>query len=533
MSRIGLGFVAAWGAVAGTVLACQLVEAAKPVSGAAPGKSNFLTASAAAESRGRQQSAAGASGEKLAEEPLTVLKSGPDHIRVLYRLKNCPASDVNQDLQQLFRLEGGLHKAAANSSKAPTGSGIAIVPCAVENSLLISGAPEAVEEVLGLLDKLDQPAGMLLLEMEIGLAPIVEAKPEASAKPKAKSPAAKDEPFRLPQRPEKLETTARVRLITLDDQPAFIQLGSRVPRVSSMSVLSTGGETRSTTLDNVGLIVGVTPRIDPLGAVVMQIDVEQMQLGPESEGSPISVARNQVVRSPRMEGTTVQTTVRILDGQTMILGSAVQKGKSNKELADKELVIIVTPHIIRPEEAKKVARQALAYNKSTANAAKFSASVAASPDAKVVVTRFLEAMRKGDNDAATKLLTKVARQKVQDSGRCVAPPAHERAKIQVEDVVYPTPDHKIAHVTTKWTDLDEMGKPRTDKATWVCRLEPEGWRVAGFAAYVFEGEDPLLLSFEDPEDLAKKQKWLLDEINRRAKQEAPSADDKKPKGVPD
>ena len=56
------------------------------------------------------------------------------------------------------------------------------------------------------------------------------------------------------------------------------------------------------------------------------------------------------------------------------------------------------------------------------------------------------------------------------------------------------------------------GKPRTDKATWVCRLEPEGWRVAGFAAYVFEGEDPLLLSFEDPEDMAKKQKWLKEEI---------------------
>ncbi len=36
--------------------------------------------------------------------------------------------------------------------------------------------------------------------------------------------------------------------------------------------------------------------------------------------------------------------------------------------------------------------------------------------------------------------------------------------------------------------------------------------MAGFAAYVFEGEDPLLLSFEDPEDMAKKQKWLKEEI---------------------
>ena len=44
-----------------------------------------------------------------------------------------------------------------------------------------------------------------------------------------------------------------------------------------------------------------------------------------------------------------------------------------------------------------------------------------SQDAKAVVTSFLEAIRKGDNDAATKLLTKVARQKAEETGRCVAP----------------------------------------------------------------------------------------------------------------
>ena len=97
------------------------------------------------------------------------------------------------------------------------------------------------------------------------------------------------------------------------------------------------------------------------------------------------------------------------------------------------------------------------------------------------------------------------------------PPANDSAKIEVEDATYPTPEHDIAHVPTKWIDLDETGKPRTDKATWVCRLEPEGWRVAGFAAYVFEGEDPLLLSFEDPEDMAKKQKWLKEEIEATRK----------------
>ena len=39
---------------------------------------------------------------------------------------------------------------------------------------------------------------------------------------------------------------------------------------------------------------------------------------------------------------------------------------------------------------------------------------------KLVVTNFLEAIRKGDNEAATKLLTKVARQKAAETGRSVA-----------------------------------------------------------------------------------------------------------------
>ena len=139
-----------------------------------------------------------------------------------------------------------------------------------------------------------------------------------------------------------METTARVGVITMDNQPAFIQMGSRVPRLSSIK--ETGSEVR---LDNVGLIVGVTPRMGD-GSVTMQIDVEESQLASESEGIPFSVASGKVVRSPVIKATTVQTTVKILDGHPMILGSVTGQGK-----ADKELVIIITPHIIAPEDARK------------------------------------------------------------------------------------------------------------------------------------------------------------------------------------
>ncbi len=231
-----------------------------------------------------------------------------------------------------------------------------------------------------------------------------------------------------------------------------------------------------------------------------------------------------MVRSPRIDATTVQTTVRIPNAQTAILAGAAQKARS-----DKELVIIVTPHVIGPEEAKQVRMPAFGRGKSTASGAGLAGSAAAAQEAKALVASFLEAFRKGDNNTATKLLTKVARQKAEETGRSVALAVNDSARFEVDDAVYPTPKHDIAHVPTKWIDRDEAGKLRTDKATWICRQEPEGWRIVGVAAYVFEGEDPLLLSFEDPDDMAKKQNWLKEEIERRASQKSPATEEKKAK----
>ena len=276
MSRLWIGFVAAYGVVAGTVLVGQLGKAAEPAPGsAAGGRTNSSQTLSAAGPLRQQRASAGTADTKPPEEPLTVLKSDPDHVRVVYRVKNCPATSVNQEVQQLLRLEGGFHKLAATSAKGTAGSSVAIVPCVVENSLLISGAPEAVEEVRSLIDKLDQSPPMLLLEMEIGLVPVGEANPVKSPKSKEHLPAVMAELFRLQKRPENMETTARARVIALDNQPAQVRMGSRVPRINAMSAPSTGAETRSITLDNVGLFVGVTARIAPDGAVVMLIDVEQ------------------------------------------------------------------------------------------------------------------------------------------------------------------------------------------------------------------------------------------------------------------
>jgi hypothetical protein len=363
MFKTWIGILAVGAVVAGILLACRPGTAAEPVFGAAGAESGDATRPPA--KRGnfpRAFSATGQAGDaarfapvpanagssttvntgpKLPDEPLMVLKSGADHTRVVCYLSHCPAAVVAQELDQLFRLEAKMLKSTAVSRKSTGGSNVAIVPNTVDNSLLISGSPEAVAEVQSLLEKMDQPAGMILLEMEIGDAPVDDSKSND------KSPAISGGPFRLPQSPEKMEITARARLITSNNQPAYVQMGSRVPHVASVSNMGPGGQARSITYQNVGLILGITPRIST-GEVSMQIDVEQSQLGPESEGVPLSTA-NDSVRAPVTDSTTIQTTVRIANGQTVILGSIGRRSKSGKQL-----VVIITPHIIGLEEAKKV-----------------------------------------------------------------------------------------------------------------------------------------------------------------------------------
>lgn len=177
----------------------------------------------------------------------------------------------------------------------------------------------------------------------------------------------------------KLEVLSRPQVMTLDNQPAFIQVGQRVPRIVGTTVNQTA-QVNNITLENVGLIMGVTPRISPEGLIVMEIDAEKSEVGPEAEGIPVSIsATGQVIRSPRINTITAQTTVSAANGQTIVLGGLINRRKAEFHrkvplLGDipvlgylfrydgvsdqkSELLIIMTPHIVRTEaDAERIKR---------------------------------------------------------------------------------------------------------------------------------------------------------------------------------
>ena len=161
--------------------------------------------------------------------------------------------------------------------------------------------------------------------------------------------------------------------------------------------------------------------------------------------------------------------------------------------------------------------QQQSVKENTAASEKPSTQTARTGGPEAAVTEFLEAVRTGNDEKANRLLSTVARQKTAALNRSVTPPASDTAKFTVGNVDYVGEDG--ARVSCTWTDLDADGQPKTDHAIWVCRREAEGWRIAGVAAQVFPGEDPLVLNFEDPEDMMRQQQWVREEIRRRMQKE--------------
>jgi len=137
------------------------------------------------------------------------------------------------------------------------------------------------------------------------------------------------------------------------------------------------------------------------------------------------------------------------------------------------------------------------------------------------VCQFLEAIRTGDDRKTEAMFVSQARQKIKDLEIPVTPRGSDTARFEIGQVESLGEDG--ARVPCKWTDLDREGEKRIDEMTWMVRKEGEGWRIAGMAATVFEGEAPLLLNFEDPEEVVAKLERLRQEVVARAAKEAEQA----------
>lgn len=138
------------------------------------------------------------------------------------------------------------------------------------------------------------------------------------------------------------------------------------------------------------------------------------------------------------------------------------------------------------------------------------------PGPEQVVSRFLDAVRKGDEQAACKLLTQLAREKTEAMDlRVTSVEGSDTAAYEIGQIE--VIGGELAHVASKVTDIGDDGQPQSSEVLWVLRLEPEGWRIGGMAIRLFDDDLPLLLNFEDPEDMERKKQLAAEEMERRAR----------------
>jgi type II secretory pathway component GspD/PulD (secretin) len=163
----------------------------------------------------------------------------------------------------------------------------------------------------------------------------------------------------------RVDILSRPQLITTDNQQAFFQVGQRYPLLGQAVLAGAGLSQQGITYEDLGIVLRITPRINPDGRVLMRVEPQisapsptQVQLGGGLVGTAIDIQ-------------SIQTTVSANDGETVLLGGLIRKNDNKAEnkipfLGDipwlgaafryrtqersrREILFIMTPHLIRNE----------------------------------------------------------------------------------------------------------------------------------------------------------------------------------------
>ena len=134
-----------------------------------------------------------------------------------------------------------------------------------------------------------------------------------------------------------------LELTTIAGQTAFLQIGHRKPRIVGATT-SPRGRTNTIDMANVGSIVQITPQIIPDGSLVVAVDIERSDLGPEEEGVVIAITEEGTeIRSPQIDTMMAKTTVAAANGQAVAINDLI----CNRQPLRKETFVLLRPLVIR------------------------------------------------------------------------------------------------------------------------------------------------------------------------------------------
>ncbi|MDX8390435.1 MAG: pilus (MSHA type) biogenesis protein MshL [Mariprofundaceae bacterium] len=122
----------------------------------------------------------------------------------------------------------------------------------------------------------------------------------------------------------------------MNSQPSLISVGrthsyiSKTSSTSAATAASTGSLSSDVTVNSVfnGLILGVIPSIDDDGEITLSIHPIQSEVDQISIDTFVDVGGGGKITLPRVDIKEISTTIKMHDGDTVILGGLIDKGKS-------------------------------------------------------------------------------------------------------------------------------------------------------------------------------------------------------------
>jgi type II secretory pathway component GspD/PulD (secretin) len=309
-----------------------------------------ITLAAAMESLPGTSQASGADRADTAICQKMVAKHAPPH-RSIYHLDHTPALDVAKTINDLLRGE------RTQAPELPT----VIVPDVLSNSILASGSQEELQEIERMIRQIDRAAPIVVIDVLIAQATRPTGQLHEAGKSVGTAPRKRVLELKtleklakegtIEERFDELNSRGQLRILsrphirTIDKRPAFIKVSSQAAIMDSTATPA-GKLSRRQNGQNVGVQVGVTPRVTSDQTVLMEIDVDVSQVRMVASTVAEEAPHGDATAKPSIVTTAAQSTLSVPDGRTVVLGGLT----AESDIPHWELIIVLTVRVIQPKD---------------------------------------------------------------------------------------------------------------------------------------------------------------------------------------
>ena len=122
---------------------------------------------------------------------------------------------------------------------------------------------------------------------------------------------------------DKLDVLSRPYILTSDNQEATITVGSEEPFITNSRIDVNNATINTIQYQDIGIILDVTPHINPDGLVILDVSAENSQ---PQNGAGVQITPG--VTAPVFLKRSAQSRVGIIDGQTIVIGGLMEDQKT-------------------------------------------------------------------------------------------------------------------------------------------------------------------------------------------------------------